>query len=492
MLERVALHQTRLRTPGLSLDSRGIALGSHGLLLFPSVDRLVAFFAVYTQNQTLDDLMSRLRVELLKSKLGNREVGLIFQIDASERMDSMAEVAALAGGYAFTGGGRYWVQYRDAAAPYGYDLAEVSQSQSAYLLHHTSFAQGYEVERPLDLRALFLRLSPQRDPTAGVEPGPRWLLAEWGLGGAMIQYLRRSDVAARVGLCEWPPPSALEDTPVRRYLFELPSYPARMTRMLTSTPGLRVFAPASNGAAVEVGFRHPIQLRAVPAFRGPGMVLFRGRGEPPLEIEKMPTLGTLDALARIDVMRGETGAVAQPGADVATLRMPLRLVPSQRAPTDVSASWIEPEQLPLLRKLLYVLGNDTLRKATIAVSKQGAFLRAGKGSQLLPLGRYYRALAPTLYVPAGYETVPAVSPRVLLSAIDVPDASVVILRPDGVPWVIRESAFVSLETAILEGSAWAPLDAASLGELTGPLPRITLQIEDPGVRPLRDVEVEGA
>ena len=492
MLERVALHQTRLRTPGLSLDGRGIALGSHGLLLFPSLDRLVAFFAVYTQSQPLDDLMSRLRVELLRSKLGNREVALLVQIDSSERMDAMAEVAALAGGFTFTGGGRYWVQYRDAAAPFGYDLSEMSQVQATYLLHHTAFAQGYDVERAIDLKGLFLRLSPHRDPGAGVEPGPRWILAEQGLGGALVHYLRRSDVGARVGICEWPPPSALEDTPVRRYLFELPSYPARMNRLFTSTPGLRVFVPASPGAAVEVGYRHPIQLRALPAFRGPGLVLFLGRGEAPLEIAQLPVMGTLDALVRIDVLRGDPTPAAAPSAEPSALRLPLRLVPSQRAPTDVSACWVEPEQLPLLRKLLYVLGSDTLRKSTLAVAKQGAFLRVPRGSQLLPLGHYYRALTPSLYVPAGYETVPAVSPRVLLSAIDVPDSSVVILRHDGSPWVLREASFVSLETAILEGTAWAPLDALALGELAAPLPKINLQIEDPGVRPLRDVEVEGS
>lgn len=490
MLERVALHQTRLRTPGLSLDGRGIALGSHGLFLFPSIDRLVAFFAVYTQSQPLDDLMSKLRVELLRSKLGNREVALIVQIDASERMDSMAEVASLAGGFAFTGGGRFWVQYRDAAAPYGYDLAEVGQTQAAYLLHHSAFSQGYEAERTLDLRALFLRLSPRRDPSAGVEPGPRWVLAEQGLGGALLHYLRRSDVPARVGLCEWPPLSALEDTPVRRYLFEIPAYPPRMDRLFTSTPGLRVFSPVAPGAAVEVGYRHPIQLRAVPSFRGPGLVLFLGRGETPLELDHLPVMGTLDALVRIDVLRGEPGPAATTSREPSPLRIPLRLLASQRAPTDVSATWIEPAQLPLLRKLLYLLGTDTLRKASLAVSPQGAFLRATRGSQLIPLGHYYRALAPSLYIPAGYETVPSVSPRVLLSAIDVPDGSVIILRHDGSPWVLKEASFVSLETAILEGTAWASLDGMALGELSTPLPRIQLQVEDPGVRPLRDVEVE--
>jgi hypothetical protein len=489
MLERVALHQTRLRTPGLSLDGRGIALGSHGLLLFPSLDRLVAFFAVYTQSQPLDDLMSRLRVEVLRSKLGNREVALILQIDASERMDSMAEVVALAGGFTFTGGGRYWVQYRDAAAPYGYDLAEVSPAQATYLLHHSAFAQGYDVERTVDLKALFLRLSPRRDPGAGAEPGPRWILAEQGLGAALIHYLRRSDVAARVGVCEWPPLSALEDNPVRRYLFELPSYPPRMGRLLSSTPGLQVFVPASAGAAVEVGHRHPIELRAIPAFRGPGLVLFRGRGEPPLEIANLPVMGTLDALVRIDVLHKEAAA-AKPSVAPSTLRLPLRLFPSQRAPSDVSATWIEPQQLPLLRKLLYVLGPDTLRKSSLAIAPQGAFLRMARGAMLLPLGHYYRALAPSLYVPAGYETVPAVSPRVLLSAIDVPDNSVVVLRHDGSPWVLPESGFISLETAILEGTAWAPLQTMNFEGLNEPLPSIQLQIEDPGVRPLRDVEID--
>jgi len=45
MLDRVAVHQTRLRTPGLGLDAKGVALGAKGLVLLPSIDRLVAFLA---------------------------------------------------------------------------------------------------------------------------------------------------------------------------------------------------------------------------------------------------------------------------------------------------------------------------------------------------------------------------------------------------------------------------------------------------------------
>ena len=35
VLERIALHQTRLHTPGLGLDAKGVALGGQGLVLLP-------------------------------------------------------------------------------------------------------------------------------------------------------------------------------------------------------------------------------------------------------------------------------------------------------------------------------------------------------------------------------------------------------------------------------------------------------------------------
>ena len=57
MLERIALHQTRLRTPGLGLDAKGVALGAKGLVLLPSIDRLVAWLSVYTREHSLEDLM---------------------------------------------------------------------------------------------------------------------------------------------------------------------------------------------------------------------------------------------------------------------------------------------------------------------------------------------------------------------------------------------------------------------------------------------------
>ena len=102
MLDRVAVHQTRLRTPGLGLDAKGVAMGSKGLVLLPSLDRLVAFLALYTQGGTLEDILRSLSVEVVKSKLGAREVVLTFAAESADRMDRVAEVARLAGGYTFT------------------------------------------------------------------------------------------------------------------------------------------------------------------------------------------------------------------------------------------------------------------------------------------------------------------------------------------------------------------------------------------------------
>ena len=72
VLDRIALHQTRLHAPGLGLDAKGVALGAKGLVLLPSMDRLVAFLALYTRQNSLADFLRTLVVEVVRSKLGAR------------------------------------------------------------------------------------------------------------------------------------------------------------------------------------------------------------------------------------------------------------------------------------------------------------------------------------------------------------------------------------------------------------------------------------
>src|SRR5271163_858939 len=144
MLERIALHQTRLRTPGLGLDAKGVALGAWGLVLLPSIDRLVALLSVYTRDHSLEDLMPSLAIHLVRSKLGTREITLQFAAESSDRMDRMAETARLVGGFTFTGTSRHFVQYRDAGAPFGYDAANLLATEATLALYHDKFTQMYD------------------------------------------------------------------------------------------------------------------------------------------------------------------------------------------------------------------------------------------------------------------------------------------------------------------------------------------------------------
>lgn len=482
-LVRVALHQSRLAAPGLALDARGVAIGPEGLVLFPSVDRLVAFLAALSREGPLDDLPLTARV--VKSKLGTRAVALTFPVASGDRLDALAATAALVDAHAFTGAGRHWVEVRNAAAPFGYDVAELEPIREGFVVYHRAYVQAFSDERALDVARLVARLAPYPDRSEP-PPGPRWIVAAWGLGGMVVSYLARSGVRARAGVIEHPPDTALDDDPVRRFLVRVDELPVRMTSLFTTTPGLTTFAPVAAGAAVELGFVHPVALAALPAFRGPGLTLFRGRGETPIVVATLPALGPVEALSRVRMGEGEPSTF-EAAAAPPLVRIPLRLVPSLAGFSAISAAWVEDVDLPLLRRMLYALPPAMLAASSLAVAREGAFVRAAPGFDPLPIGVPYRALAPSLYAPAGYDPVPAVSAEVLAAAIDAPAGHVIVLRPSGPPLAIDERSFVPLSRAVLAGPTWAPFGALPLDALDEPLPPV-LTTSDPGTSPLGDLE----
>src|SRR6476659_8281235 len=109
--------------------------------------------------------MPSLEIQLVRSKLGTREITLSFAAESSDRMDRMAETARLVGGFTFTGTSRHFVQYRDAGAPFGYDAGQLLQTDASLALYHDRFTQAYDAERRIDPRALLLRLMPHVDPS---------------------------------------------------------------------------------------------------------------------------------------------------------------------------------------------------------------------------------------------------------------------------------------------------------------------------------------
>ena len=290
MLDRIALHQTRLRTPGLGLDAKGVALGAKGLVLLPSLDRLVAWLSVYTRDRSLEDLLPSLEIHLVRSKLGTREIALELAAESSDRMDRVADVGRLVGGFTFTGTSRHFVQYRDAAAPFGYDAPDLLTTDARLALYHERFTQLYEVERAIEPKALLLRLMPQVDPGTWPpeERGLLWIVAEQGIGPALVHYLVRSRVEGEVTVGEWPPASSFDEEPVRRYVLRVPELPDRMRGLVRETPGITAFLPAGPGIAVQIGYRHPVSLRACPVFDPNGLVLLRGGGAEPWSLSRVP------------------------------------------------------------------------------------------------------------------------------------------------------------------------------------------------------------
>ena len=487
MLDRIALHQTRLRTPGLGLESKGVALGAKGLVLLPSIDRLVALLSVYTREHSLEDLMPSLEIELVRSKLGTREITLSFAAESSDRMDRMAETARLVGGFIFTGTSRHFVAYRDVNAPFGYDATQLLGSEHAVVLYHDKFTQGYDVDKKVDLRALLLRLMPHVDPSTEDEPGPRILVAEQGLGPALIHYFVRSRVDGEVAVGEWPPTSSFDEGAVRRYVLRVADLPKRMHPLMKGTPGITTFLPVGPGVAVEIGYRHPVHLRACPVFDPNGLVLLRGRGDEPWTLDRMPQLGDLRAFARVELRAtGSESTATSTGAPPA-VRVPLRIMPSSAPWKNVTATWVPPQELPLLRRMAYALPRQTIARTQIAVTSRGAFVRCPSGVEAIPLGTFFVEIHPGLYIPAGYDVTPAVSPEVLFRALGSPTEKALFVTPQATSFAVDQSAFVPMEVSLLEAKPWEPIVAESIDKALDEKP-IELKLEGLGVFPLGQAE----
>jgi len=487
VLERIALHQTRLHTPGLGLDAKGVALGSKGIVLLPSIDRLVALLAVYTRERSLEDIVPSLGILVVRSKLGAREVALELAAESSERMDRVADTARLVGGFTFTGTSRHFVQYRDASAPFGYDAPTLVSTDAAMALYHERFSQTYDVERRIELRSLLLRLMPRSDPSTREAPGLRYVVAEPGLGPALVHYFVRSRVEGDACVAEWPPPSAFVETPVRRWILRVPELPERMRPLLHDTPGVTCFVPAGPGVAVEAGFRHPIDLRSCPLFDPAGLVLLRGRGDEPWTLDRLPPMGAFTALTRVELRRdGHEDAPASRTVEPQALHVRLRVEPRSAPWRRVTAAWISRSQLPLLRRLAYALPHATVATVRVALTAHGAFLRAPDGVEALPLGTFFAEVHPRIYVLAGHEVAPAVAPEVLAAAFALPPGQVLFIGRDARALAVEESAFAPLEAALLDAPPWDSVVAETIAEALDEAP-VDLKTTGIGMIPLRGV-----
>src|SRR4051812_28753543 len=143
MLSPVGFGQGRLTLPGLVPDARGVVSGHELLARFPTLERLVWFLRLLSGESMPDELWLGLRIRHARSGHGLREELLTMPNPANYAGDTVARAVRSAGGQCFTGGGRHYVQYRDLAAPFGYDVGEIAQTTADVTLYATEAVTSY-------------------------------------------------------------------------------------------------------------------------------------------------------------------------------------------------------------------------------------------------------------------------------------------------------------------------------------------------------------
>jgi hypothetical protein len=486
MLQRVALGQVRFNVPGLAVDARGVAIGKQLAVRFAAIDRLVGFFRALGAEQSLDDLQPGLRIVYARGTAGTREAVVFLPASSSAAQvgDVVARAARLAGGHCFTGGGRHFVQFRDAAAPLGYDVAAPSQEAGDFVLYGLEQEVAYRVESELPFSRLLLRLSLQRAPegAAWVTDGPLLLVARRGLGPMLAEYLHRARRAPRgapagaepalrvaAAACETPPGGAFEASR-SFWLFRVEGAPPRMRGLLTQTPGLEAYVPLTDNVAVAVGYRHPIALEACRSFLpSDRLTLFSARGAGVIEIVPAPIFTAVEDVVRLrppethDAERVTASAAGRPEVAV-----PLRLEASAEGRLRPVAALVPWARVPWLRRLCYALPAAALRGYRVAVIDRGVLVLAGNQLEGFPFGTLLEAAAPDVLVPLGTRLRPAAAPELVAERLGAGGGALVVFPALGAsPFRVAAELVVPLERralAVMTG----PEDAASAGGVAMP------------------------
>ena len=414
MLDHVAANQTRFVAPGLAPDSRGVALGRCCVVLLPSLDRVVGLFRGLSERTSLDDLLSSLKIVQVKTPLQSQEYLVQLPTQSSFAADTLAQVANLMGGLTFTGTSKHFVRYRDSRSPLGYDVDSLHSGAGDYVLYAADFVQAYTRMRdlPFDRLALGLSLEKARgdhllaDEAALVRVVP-------GLWRYVVGYLHRNNLPCKAAACECEMQPGQRD-PERFYLVQTRLH-GRMERLFRSTPGIELHRFVGQRVAVQVGYRHPLELSSCSSIFPDGrFYLLSGERDCQELIVGAPAYVDAGALVSIGV------AVRSPQTDTAGpsqiegVNVPLKLVGSLGSRQSIAASRIPAVQAPWLKKLIYMLPPQVLEDTRICVAEEYIYLYCEQGLEFLPLGEMFYEAALGVQVPVGFELIPRIAPEVLV------------------------------------------------------------------------------
>ncbi len=447
MLEPVALGRAgaSFRVPGLFLDGRGIVVGSEAVILLPSQGQLVAFLRLISSQVALSELIPTLRCEEVRSAIGSQGYLLRLRCSESRSLDLCARAATFVGSWLGVGSARHFVQYRDAAAPLGYDaLSLYSHSDGDCVLYAATSVLAYSrlselsllqlvQGQPLLARRSLANALRQHDPRTAL-----WLLVPRPLLPRILRYLwqRSIDAAAALDEVGASPAGAETRNAVGPglVLLRVSGGLAGSPGALSGLPGLRWLLPHSDQLAIELGYQHPLDLTTFAGlFPAAQRRLFLAEPQgilslPAAEfvpIERLVQLSeiALQEIAPQEIARPPAAPVSAASATglgslpsvTPIVRCPLRLV-AEPTPARVAAASIVPwAQLSRLASLLYALPLGAL--GSLRAARLGEGLLIVGDLSYLPIGELHYEAAAQVLVPLGLSLVPRLSPELLRAQI---------------------------------------------------------------------------
>jgi hypothetical protein len=239
-----------------------------------------------------------------------------------------------------------------------------------------------------------------------------------------------------------------------------------MMGLLSATPGLEPYLPATENVAVALGYRHPIHLDACKSsFPSDRFFLFSSGSAGVTVLSPVPTLTALEDLVRVVGVRAQDPELVVgrlgPRPDVA---VPLRLEAVSDVERRAVATLIPWRQVGWLRRLCYALPAPALRSHRVALLDRGVLVLASSVLDGFPFGVLLDSAAPDVLVPLGARLRPAVSPQLLAAKVGAKDGAIVVFPAlDAPAFRVPADAIEPLERQVLGGAeAMAVEEATSL------------------------------
>ena len=414
MLELVALNQERFRTPGLRTDSRGVAIGEQGILRFSTLNQVVGFFRAFTDEQSLDYLITSLRIFKARSQIQGLEILIDFSSQGSHMLDRAAAIARLLRGEVFTGRTPHFVRYRDNQAPFGYDIQRIVANNHGITLYTGTGPLQFSEEGEISFRGLILSLSLNRN-NAHNDLGSLFVRVPGGLRNVVQRFLWQRDINASITELHRKA-SGRFDQGESFYLFKTKDFPTRLIPLFEGLPGVELYHTRHSNIFVQRGYEHPFALESCrKVFEEDNMLFFSGTRDTVDLVEGEPLFVDTSHLKGVDLQDPllspqREALLLQRGGQLPStwtsalikevIHYPVHLIHRHDANANISAVFINnPEELRWLKRLVYLMPESALEDYQMALTDQGCLILNRAGIELIPIGLQLCEVFNNVFIP---------------------------------------------------------------------------------------------